>query len=59
MAGPGSWRSPPAPPSGKGGYNGPGLKWAEHPGTATGTGGTMGTRVGRFGGRGNARRAAR
>jgi hypothetical protein len=37
MAGPGSWRSPPAPPSGKGEYNSPSPVWAEDPGASDGT----------------------
>lgn len=43
MAEQGSWESPPALHLVKGGrYNGPGLLWAEDPGTCTGNGGTMG-----------------
>jgi hypothetical protein len=48
--GPGSWGSPPAPPSGKGRYNGSGSVWAKDPGASAGTGRTMGTRIGGYGG---------
>lgn len=49
MVGPGSWGSPPTPPSSKGGYNGSGSIWAENPGAGVGAGGAIGARVGGYG----------
>ena len=51
MAGSGSYGSPPASPSGKGGgYNDPVPMWTEDPGAGAGTGGVMNSRVGGSGG---------
>jgi hypothetical protein len=46
MVGPGSWGSPLAPPSGKGGYTGSGPIWAVDPRAGTSAGRGIGARVG-------------